>query len=309
MIVSSLKAMTGDSFVITWQGNCVLIDGGMPNTYGEILRKVQGNNLRAIFITHVDYDHIGGAINLIKQADIDITNCAFFMNNPDLASNYNGTDVRYEHGDTLQKMLQKRGTDFLPITKNTAPIEIEGLKIKPILPSLELCQKLCQNWDLSRVWDEAKGNYDYQKSQRNNGDILNKASVCLVIEYKNKKALFLGDSHAGDVKEALLESKELKFDLVKLSHHGSKHNTDADLLEIIECNDYIVATNSSRYEHPDPETMRLLSNRAKQKGCIFNVYLNYPIEGLIRQRYKEKYLEDMESLTFILQQDVELWCL
>ena len=107
MIVSSLKAMTGDSFVITWQGNCVLIDGGMPNTYGEIQRKLQGNDLKALFVTHVDYDHIGGVINLIKQPSVDITNCTFFMNNPDLASNYNDTKVRYEHGDTLQKMLQQ----------------------------------------------------------------------------------------------------------------------------------------------------------------------------------------------------------
>ena len=306
MIVSSLKAMTGDSFVITWQGNCVLIDGGMPNTYGEIQRKLQGNHLKALFVTHVDYDHIGGVINLIKQPSVDITNCTFFMNNPDLASNYNDTKVRYEHGDTLQKMLQQRGRDFTPITKSTAPIEIEGLKIISILPTQELCQQLCDNWDLSRVWDELKGGYDYLKSQKNNGDIINKASVCLVIEYEQKKVLFLGDSHADDVKEALTESQEFKFDLVKLSHHGSKHNTSSDLLEIIDCNDYIVSTNSGRYEHPDPETMKLLSNRAKQKGCVFNIYLNYPIAELIRQRYKEKYREDIENLTFILQQDVEL---
>jgi len=306
MIVSSLKAKTGDSFVITWQENCILIDGGMPNTYGEIQRKLQGKNLEAVFVTHVDYDHIGGVINLIKQPCVDITNCSFFMNNPDLASNYNDTKVRYEHGDTLQKMLKQRGRDFLPITKTTEPIEIEGLKIIPILPTKELCQKLCDNWDLSRIWDELKGDYDYLKSQKNNGDIINKASVCLIIEYEQKKVLFLGDSHADDVKDALLESNEFKFDLVKLSHHGSKHNTSSDLLEIIDCYDFIVSTNSSRYEHPDPETMKLLSNRAKEKNCSFNVYLNYPIEKSIRDRYKAKYGEEIEKLTFILQQDIEL---
>ncbi|MFC0119927.1 ComEC/Rec2 family competence protein [Pseudoalteromonas xiamenensis] len=298
--------MTGDSFVITWQGNCVLIDGGMPNTYGEIQRKLQGNHLKALFVTHVDYDHIGGVINLIKQPSVDITNCTFFMNNPELASNYNDTKVRYEHGDTLQKMLQQRGKYFLPITKSTAPIEIEGLKIIPILPTQELCQQLCDNWDLSRVWDELKGSYDYLKSQKNNGDIINKASVCLIIEYQQRKVLFLGDSHADDVKEALSELKEFKFDLVKLSHHGSKHNTSSGLLEIVDCNDYIISTNSGKYEHPDPETVRLLSNRAKQSGCEFNIYLNYPIEELIRQRYKEKYREEIENLNFILQLDVEL---
>lgn len=306
MIVSSLKAMTGDSFVIKWKENNLLIDGGMPNTYGEIQRKVQGNNLRAVFVTHVDYDHIGGVINLIKQPEIDISNCTFFMNNPDLASNYNGSEVRYEHGDTLQKMLQQRGTDFLPVTKGSVPIEIEGLKITPILPTQNLCQKLCDNWDLSRTWDEVKGDYDYLKSQKNNGDIINKASVCLIIEYAQKKVLMLGDSHADDVKESLKEFEEYKFDLVKLSHHGSKHNTNAGLLELIDCNDYIISTNSNKYEHPDPETIKLLSNRAREKGCEFNIYLNYPIEGIIRQRYMQKYNAELDSLTFIFQQDVEL---
>lgn len=268
MIISSLKAMAGDAFVVTWQGNCVLIDGGMPNTCGEILKKLRGNDLKALFVTHVDYDHIGGVINLIKQPNVDITNCMFFMNNPDLASNYNDTKVRYEHGATLQKMLQQRNKDFLPITKSTAPIEIEGLKITPIHPTQELCQQLCDNWDLSRVWVDLKGEYDYLKSQKNNGDIINKASVCLVLEYEQKKVLFLGDSHADDVKEALLESKEHKFDLVKLSHHGSKHNTNLDLLEMIDCNDYIVSTNSGKYGHPDPETMKLLSDCAKKRTVL-----------------------------------------
>lgn len=306
MIVSSLKAMTGDAFVIKWQENSLLIDGGMPNTYGEIQRKVQGNNLRAVFVTHVDYDHIGGVINLIKQPEIDISNCTFFMNNPYLASNYNGSEVRYEHGDTLQKMLQQRDSDFLPVTKDTVPIKIEGLKITPILPTQVLCQKLCNNWDLSRVWDEVKGDYDYLKSQKNNGDIINKASVCLIIEYEQIKVLMLGDSHADDVKESLTEFKEFKFDLVKLSHHGSKHNTNADLLELIDCNSYIISTNGNKYEHPDPETIKLLSNRAKEKGCKFNIYLNYPIEGIIRQRYMQKYNTELDNLTFIFQQDVEL---
>ncbi|MFT6910157.1 MAG: glyoxylase-like metal-dependent hydrolase (beta-lactamase superfamily II) [Oleiphilaceae bacterium] len=67
MLFSSLKAKTGDAFVISWDDNAILIDGGMPNTCGSILKKLVGKRLRAIFITHVDYDHIGGIIKLIRQ--------------------------------------------------------------------------------------------------------------------------------------------------------------------------------------------------------------------------------------------------
>lgn len=304
MIISSLKAMTGDSFVIKWERNSLLIDGGMPNTFSEIQRNIESYNLRAVFVTHVDYDHIGGIINLIKRPEVDISNCAFFMNNPDLASYYNGSEVKFEHGDTLQKMLKERGHEFLPVTNETAPIEIEGLRIRPLHPTKSLCKKLCDSWDLSRVWSEVKGDYDYHKSQKNNGDIINKASMCLIVEYKEKKILMLGDAHSVDVTESLKELEEYNFNLVKLSHHGSKHNTDVDLLEIIDCDDYIISTNSNSYNHPDPETIKLLSDQAQKKGRNFRVYLNYPIEPKIRQRYKEKYNADLDGLTFILQQDI-----
>ncbi len=283
-----------------------MVDGGMPNTIAEILRKIESHDLRAVFVTHVDYDHIGGVVNLIKQSEVDLSKCTFFMNNPDLASHYKESDVRYEHGDTLKKMLQERGHEFLPITNDTDPIEIDGLRVSPLHPTKSICQELCDSWDLSRVWNEVKGDYDYHKSQKNNGDIINKASVCLIIEHDQKRILMLGDSHASDVTESLKKFEEYKFDLVKLSHHGSKHNTDLDLLTLIDCNNYIISTNSNKYDHPDPETIKLLSDRAREKGCNFNIYINYSIEPIIRQRYKSEYNTELYNLTFIHQQDIEL---
>lgn len=306
MIISSLKALTGDSFVIKWSNNSLLVDGGMPNTVGEILRKIQHSNLRAVFVTHVDYDHIGGVISLVKRQDVDLSNCSFFMNNPDLASYYDGTDVRFEHGDTLNDILHKRGNEFLPITNDTTPIVIDGLKITPLHPTRAICKELCDSWDLSRVWSEIKGHYSYSKRQKNNGDIINRSSICLVIEHDQKRILMLGDSHADDVVIALKELKEYKFDLVKLSHHGSKHNTNLELLELIECQNYIISTNGNTYNHPDPETIKILSDRAKEKCCNFNIYINYSIEANIRQRYRAQYSCELDNLIFIHQQDIQL---
>ncbi|MFZ6044119.1 hypothetical protein ACOV11_26975, partial [Vibrio natriegens] len=54
-------------------------------------------------------------------------------------------------------------------------------------------------------------------------DIINASSITQTITYADKTALFLSDSLPEVVLNQLSERK--KFDIVKISHHGSKHNT------------------------------------------------------------------------------------
>jgi beta-lactamase superfamily II metal-dependent hydrolase len=300
MIFSALKALTGDSFVIVWNDNALLIDGGMPNTYNFIRDKLSGKNLKAVFITHVDYDHIGGIINMIKADEVEHNESKFYMNSPDLAAHYNGSEVRYSHGDTLDIMLNALGHKFLPMTNTLDPITIDGLKITTLLPSEDTCITLCENWNASRIIED--GTYSYLKRQKNNGDIINKSSIVLVLEYHEARVLMLGDSHPDDVVGALVASKYKKFNMVKLSHHGSSHNTNKALLDEIECNKYFISTNGNIHEHPHSETIKLLSDRAVALEQVFSIYLNYDIEDEIRNRCQFK----IKNLNFTFQQDVEL---
>lgn len=69
-----IKAMSGDSFLIELDDKrCILIDCGYKSTYENELKPIlqrlnkEGYILNLLVITHMDEDHIGGAITLIEE--------------------------------------------------------------------------------------------------------------------------------------------------------------------------------------------------------------------------------------------------
>jgi len=73
-IVHFLPAKAGDCFVLEFDNkNCVLIDCGYPSTYKEelkpLLQKLSkaGCRISLMIITHMDEDHISGAVSFIDE--------------------------------------------------------------------------------------------------------------------------------------------------------------------------------------------------------------------------------------------------
>lgn len=87
----------------------------------------------------------------------------------------------------------------------------------------------------------------------------NASSIALLAEYDGKAALLNGDAHAPVVADAvrrlLGRRMRLPVGAVKLSHHGSKHNTSPELLELLHCPQFLFSSNGSRFGHPDPEAI------------------------------------------------------
>ncbi|MFC3846894.1 MBL fold metallo-hydrolase, partial [Paenibacillus sp. MAH-36] len=109
---------------------------------------------------------------------------------------------------------------------------------------------------------------------------VNGSSIAFILEFRGKRLLFLGDCHPEVVEynlEKLLEDtkqEKMWFDLVKVSHHGSKHNTKVSLLKLINSDKYIFSTNGKgkNFSHPDIETIyRIIStDNTRNKKLIFN---------------------------------------
>lgn len=111
--------------------------------------------------------------------------------------------------------------------------------------------------------------------------VANGSSIAFVLEYNGAKLLFLGDSHPSVIVENLKKHYHeslfpIKFDLIKISHHGSILNTDDKLLELIDSEKYIVSTNGVSFDHPDMETIaKLVIRKSDFKRTLF---FNYPVE-------------------------------
>lgn len=117
----------------------------------------------------------------------------------------------------------------------------------------------------------------------------NGSSIAFVFENCSKKILFLGDSHPSLIVHSLNRYQpdgKVFFDVVKISHHGSKKNISDELLSKIASPKFVFSSNGKK-GHPDKETVAkiILENPQFHKQLFFN--------------YKTKsseYFEDMDQM-------------
>lgn len=138
--------------------------------------------------------------------------------------------------------------------------------------------------------------------------ITNGSSISFILEYDDKKVLFLGDSHPSIIEESLkkIYSEEvIWFDAIKISHHGSKNNTSPSLLSFIDSDYYFISTNSQKFEHPDFESLARIINRPtnKLRNIVFNYQHNayhlFNDQTLMRNyQYNVIVTEEMEEYIF-----------
>lgn len=94
--------------------------------------------------------------------------------------------------------------------------------------------------------------------------VTNASSIVVCIVLDGKSMLFLGDSLAEDMVTKLRprskDGQRVWFDLIKLSHHGSHHNTSPELLGLIDSDTFLVSTNG-HHGHPDFSVLKAIVDR------------------------------------------------
>ncbi|WP_196605405.1 MBL fold metallo-hydrolase [Pectinatus haikarae] len=111
-------------------------------------------------------------------------------------------------------------------------------------------------------------------------NVINKASIVVEIEYKNKRFLFTGDS------DSELWWKHLKedYDVIKISHHGTT-KPNIKLIEHSRGKHVLISTNGKKYGHPEKD----LIARVILGGNLF-LHFNYEVEmKKIIENIQEKY--------------------
>ena len=95
--------------------------------------------------------------------------------------------------------------------------------------------------------------------------VSNGSSIALLIFTGNARLLFLGDAWAEDVVDSLKAlqptAAPLIFDAIKVSHHGSLHNTSVGLLSIADSPCFLISSDGSRHGHPDFEVLAEVVDR------------------------------------------------
>lgn len=188
------------------------------------------------------------------------------------------------------------------------------IKLFVISPNEDSLKGLLDEWNTKDKQKDKQagsgGGYDYeyplkilvkQKWELDSGKP-NGSSIAFIIDYKGYRFLFSADAHANVMVEGLKKYKELhsiegavKFDVVKLSHHGSAVNISSSLLDEIDCEHYVVCANASTaYFHPQKETFAKIVNYYQEKypskivTFHFNHNLGYAREGKLKTIFSEQ---------------------
>lgn len=308
LTIDVLQALTGDSIFLTHTGedsgkkHFILIDGGMPNTFKNSIKKMiqDIDCLDYVFITHIDRDHIGGILKLLESSYKEKIKNIFF-NSGKIIKIQNSTLVSENDGKELIKYINdstKIKTNNEEITIKSS-FNINGLKISFLSPTHKALDYFNKNYSIGSIKEEALISDNsqieshlkleelskiefYEKSLK--GDPANGASLAMLLEYNDKKILLLGDAKDSVLIETLEglgykneNGKRLMVDYLKLSHHGSKFHTSNKFLSLIECENFIISTNGSgNSKHPSIETIaRILCHQNRKIEQKIYFYFNY----------------------------------
>ncbi len=107
----------------------------------------------------------------------------------------------------------------------------------------------------------------------------NDASVIILINYKGKYALFMGDASA-KVYRKLEKDIPKNIEILKVGHHGAKESVDDYMLKKLSPKYAIISTGTNHYGHPHFSTLEKLRNNkvlmlsTKELGAIEFEYSN-----------------------------------
>ena len=123
-------------------------------------------------------------------------------------------------------------------------------------------------------------------SEKVDAQVANAASIAIILRCDDLSILMLGDCYPHNVVDYLRrkgysENNPLKVDFVKVSHHGSQHNTSNELLDLVKCNHYIISTNGEKFGHPDREAIaHILCHPTRNREEKVHLYFNCDMDTI-----------------------------
>ncbi|MFD2914144.1 MBL fold metallo-hydrolase [Psychroserpens luteus] len=377
--VRMYQANEGDAFLISFgidKNINVIIDMGLSDTYKNHIKKdlillnEKAKSIQLLVVTHIDKDHIEGAIsflkengnnsNIIKVEEVwhnSFKHLQFNKRKVDkiqkeeskaltLIKHQNSNnskqdglcDTSIEEGVTLASLIYENKYKWNHMFNNKAICfeekinnTIESVKFILLSPDHKKLKKLSKKWEDKLdsifynfkisddvIFDDAFELYMQNlndtelelKDTSSSSDVFdidklalkeeneytetNGSSISFIIEYKEKKMLFLADSQINIIYKNINKLKasgyHLNFDLVKISHHGSNKNTSNKLLSLFDSKRYLISTDGKKHSHPNLEVIAKIIKKESihTKELIFN-YEHPKLKPFQSSSLKEKY--------------------
>ncbi len=315
----------------------VLVDCGTPRTSSQLLAKIERLPLSERFVelfvmTHIDDDHIGGAIPFLQAEMGGLRVGDVWFNGYRHLSEMLGA----VQGERFATLIEKQ---HLPwnVSRDRGPIVVEdgftpvvlpgGLALTLLSPTAAKLESLRTRWErevtdkgltpgegfdpddlLGGEADSDSTDVDQLAATPFKSDRAapNGSSIAFLAEFEGKSVLFGADAHPPVLEASirrLLERRHLDrlpLTALKVSHHASHGNTSPSLLQLLECSRYLISTNGQKFQHPHRETISRIIKHGGPRPQLFFNYATQVNEVWARPDLQEKY-----GYTTIYPQSVE----
>lgn len=88
----------------------------------------------------------------------------------------------------------------------------------------------------------------------------NDSSIISYFTYDHLNYLFMGDT-SKEIEKQLMDTYDLKADVIKIGHHGSNTSSDAAFLDSLDCKIALISAGyKNKYDHPSTETLTTLDH-------------------------------------------------
>lgn len=224
-----LNVGQGDAiFIEAPNGNQILIDGGPGKSVLTELNKVMSvydRSIDIIIATHPDKDHIAGLIDVLS---------------------------RYQIGFVLMTEAVSESATFIAFEK---AVEQSGAQI--VRPRRGMIIDL---GDGANFWIIFPDRDMSAQTDANEGSIVGK------VEYGQTAVLLTGDAPVSIERYlVLLDGANLRSDLLKVGHHGSRTSSSAEFLAAARPTLAVIsASKNNSYGHPHQEVLESLKNLGAQ---------------------------------------------
>jgi hypothetical protein len=299
--IEMLPAANGDCLWISYGAaddlRYVLVDCGAPAAAQLAAERVRSVPSVELFVlTHIDADHISGAIPLFADQGVAEQFDEVWFNGWNQLRGF----LSVSQGDAFSDLLDRDdrpfrwngtapGDDRAPpiVTNGDEHPEVElagGLRLTVLSPTRSGLARLARHW--YAALDELDPRRQLLAGRRSrpappanpselnlaelaasgptkDTSVPNLSSIAVLAEFGGRAVLLTGDAHADVLASSIRtlqrnrgrDGERLRLDALKLSHHGSANATTVDLLDVVDCPNYLVPTDGSIFYHPDREAI------------------------------------------------------
>jgi beta-lactamase superfamily II metal-dependent hydrolase len=271
------------------------------------LIREKNQNIDLLVLTHFDDDHIAGILRWLnndKEA-AKLIKGVWFNSGREIAK-----ELAIEENENLHIEIKVDTDDFHTSPKQGIRFEdyllknklwdggvikqgdefnIWGLKLRILSPNMENLKELLGLYEKEKDYFTSGGEFDFattlkdfveEESQpefkfKEDKSVSNGSSIAFIMENKDKQFLFLGDAYPSIVIEGLNKfgynkDNPLNAELMKVSHHGSMYNTNKELLETVNVDNYLISSNGTKHGLPNKRTIARIINNNPNSAIRFN---------------------------------------